>query len=248
MSLKLTLYMLMACQISWSQSQWQDASLDEFKNAIIHAEQQVPSNTSYSFDSHYMFYNDITTNQTELEMDAQLICKDGKELYIDQFGRYIVQNDMLNVVCDTVTHMIILNDPNPDLFSKKATSDFAALKETNCKVQKKAVGSEIAYSLRFPEGFSYLGAEIWINTTTSQAKKYILYSNQEVVVEKDGVEVASQPRMEVTFKNYLSGKNVPLSKMKKITDYVVIKEDGNFQLNENYSTYELIDLRTTNEN
>lgn len=229
-----------------AQDSWKESTLDEFTKAIMVVESKIPDNSSYSFETDYSFYGGLETDIPEMEMSANLICSKGKEIYINQFGRIITQNQVLNVISDTASREIIISDSNPQLFTKKTTSDFATLYATKCKVEKKISGNQTAYYLGFPEGFSYIGAEVWIQNSKQQVSKYVLYSNREVNIEKDGNEISVQPRLEVKYKNFTYGANVVIAKMKHVHDFVTKDASGNYVVSDEYSDYQLIDLRTTN--
>lgn len=223
---------------------WQSSTLDEFSSLIMKIEQKVQDGESYSFESDYVFYNDPTTIVPALKESSFLICSQGEEIYLKQFSRYMTQNKEINVVCDTLTKTIIINDPQVQYFKKKATSDFAELLNSRSVVKKKKEGDILKYVLEFPKGFTYLAAEVWIENE-SNVKKYILYTANEYYDDSEEEAKMIQPRMEITFKNQRFGEQTKTAGMKRVSDYIVL-EDGEYRTNSKYSDYEIIDLRTLN--
>ena len=223
---------------------WQNSNLDEFSNLIMKIEQKVQSNMSYSFESDYVFYNDLTTNVPAMKESTFLICSKGEEIYLKQFSRYMTQNKELNVICDTLTNTIVINDPQMQYLQKKTTSDFAELLNSRSTVKEKKEGNLTKYILEFPKGFTYLAAEIWIENE-SNVKKYILYTANEYYDDSEEEAKMIQPRMEITFKNQLFGAQAKTDRIKRVSDYIVL-EDGEYKASSKYSDFELIDLRTLN--
>jgi hypothetical protein len=244
MKLLLLFIILISLNSSAQNDGWQNSNLDEFSKLIMKIEQKTPSNTSYSFESDYVFYNDLTTNVPAMKESTFLICSKGEEIYLKQFSRYMVQNKELNVICDTLSNTIVINDPQMQYFKKKTTSDFAELLNSRSTVKEKKEGNLTKYILEFPKGFTYLAAEIWIENE-SNVKKYILYTANEYYDDSDEEAKMIQPRMEITFKNQLFGNQAKLDRIKKISDYIIM-EDGEYKPHSLYSDYELIDLRTLN--
>lgn len=225
-------------------SDWESVNLNDFTTLIMKIEQQVQSSTSYSFESDYVFYNDLTTDIPAMIESAFLICSKGEEIYMKQFSRYMVQNKELNVTCDTLSNTIVINDPQMQYFERKTTSDFAELLNSRSTIKKRSEGNLTKYILEFPEGFTYLAAEIWI-MNESTVKKYILYTANEYYDDSQEEVKMIQPRMEIIFKNQLFGNQAKTDRLKKVSDYVLLV-DGEYKPHSNYSDYELIDLRTLN--
>lgn len=223
---------------------WQNSTLEDFSALIMKIEQKVQNGDSYSFESDYVFYNDPTTTVPVMKESAFLICSKGEEIYLKQFSRYMIQNKELNVVCDTLSKTIIINDSQNQFFKKKATSDFAELLNSRSVVKKKKEGNVTKYILEFPKGFTYLAAEIWIENE-SNVKKYILYTANEYYDDSEEEVKMIQPRVEITFKNQWFGEQAKTAGMKRVSDYIVL-EDGEYRTNSKYSDYEIIDLRTLN--
>lgn len=237
---------LLACVLSpsFAQNGWTASSVEEFSQVIMEIEQSVPQNSSYSYETEYKFYEELESTTSVMTEKALLICLQGKEIYMKQFGRTIVQNEQLNVICDTVSSVIILNTANPDFTKRKTATDFSPLDVSGTTVLKKTAGGKNLYYLQFPNGFHYAGIELTLGGPIG-VETYILYSQQTTFENTQGSTVTAQPRVEVRYKNYLQGTQVTATGMKRVADFVTL-QNGEYVLNANYQQYELIDLRSEN--
>ena len=229
---------------SFSQNGWKSCTLEDFSNAILEAESNLPENGSYSYESVYKFYEDLTGVVPKTIEEAKLICSKGKELYLSQFGRIMVQNSVFNVVCDTAQKSIMIKEANEESFNRKTSSDFQALLNSRCTVKRKTESKMTKYYLEFPEGAAYLAAEIWL-LKGGIVDTYILYMAQEVYDDSGEEDKFIRPRMEIKYKNYRSGTNVQTAEMLHVEDFIVVTSDE-VKLRANYSEFKLIDLRITN--
>lgn len=242
--LYITALLALALAPSFAQNEWKASSVEEFSQVILDVEQATPVNTSYSYDTEYRFYEELESVTPVMTEKAVLTCINGKEIYMEQFGRTIVQNELLNVTCDTISSVIILNDAIADFTKRKSVTDFSPLQVSGTTVHKKTAGGKNLYYLQFPSGFQYAGIEITLGGTIG-VEKYILYSKETTFENTQGTAVTAQPRVEVTYKNYVHGSQVATTGLKRVSDFVSLK-DGAYILADNYKHYELIDLRSEN--
>jgi len=226
------------------QNGWEPCSIETFNNSIEKIEAGIVDGKSYSFSSRYDFYESLTGTIPKMTIDAQLICKDGKQLYLNQFGRIMVQNDVLNVVCDTSMKTIVLNDPNDLYLTHKTSADFETLLKSDLQVKRKIEGSKTKYYLEFPKGSSFLAAELWIKNG-GMVEKYILYTANEILDDSEAEDKMIRPRMEVSYFDYRFGTEVQVNKLTTVADFVLVTSKD-IQLNPTYSNYQLIDLRIAN--
>lgn len=237
--------MVMCALGTKAQNGWEASSLEAFSKAILSIEKSMPSGESYSFQSVYNFYEDLTGDVPTMSVEAELICNKGKELYLSQFGRLMVQNEYINVVCDTALKSIVISEANEAFMSKRNMADFEILLNSNCTVQQKKEGKLTKYYLEFPKGGRYLAAEIWL-LNSGFTDTYILYTAEEVFDDSEEEDKYIRPRMEIKFRNYQSGTSAQTEKMLHVSDFIVYGEKE-ISLQPQYSTYELIDLRIINE-
>jgi len=230
--------------VLFAQNGWEECTLEQYTQAILASESNVNEGESYSFDSEYLFYTSLTINEAELTMQSSLICNEGKEIYLSQFGRLMYQNEIIKIVCDTADKKIVLSDPEPAFFKRRITSDFDLLLNSNCKVKKKESKLLSKYYFEFSKNPKYLAAEIWLSNL-DMVKRYILYTSTEILDDSKEQERLIQPRLEVIFNNYKSGKLVEVQKMKTTEDFITII-DGAYSAHKDYKDFEIIDLRNSN--
>lgn len=242
--LYITACLISVLATSFAQNGWTPSSVEEFSQIIMDIEQSMPQNISYSYDAEYQFFEELEALTPIMVENAKLISLAGNEIHMQQFGRTIVQNELLNVICDTVSAVIIINDANPDFTKRKLASDFSPLQVSGTTVQKKTTGGKTMYYLQFPTGFRYAGVELTLGGDIG-VEKYILYSQETTFENTQGATITAQPRMEVRYKNYQKNNQVITTGMKRVADFVTL-QNGQYVLNANYQNYELIDLRSNN--
>ena len=228
-----------------AQGKWKTCTTEEFSQIIMGMEQAVMDKSSYSYNTDYLFYDQADSPVPIMQETGLLICDKGETIYIEQFGKTIIQNKSVQVEVDPVYKTIVLRDPLEAYLKPQTASDFAALDMPGASIKKKMAGDTKMFYISFPGGNLYVGAEV----TTGGAMgitKYILYAKPTTIENEDGKPVDAQPRMEVTYKNFQKGNQAKTNQMKHIADYVSQKGDG-FALNTDYQDYELIDLRSQPE-
>lgn len=224
-----------------AQTGWEAVPLEEFSEAIMSIEQTIPENSAYSYETEYKFYEELEGEIPVLTDKATLICNDKNEIYMVQFGKMIAQNQHINLICDTTTKTITITNAVLDFTKRKSFSDFSVLQKSGSVIQRKTEHGKIRYYIQFPKGFQYAGAELALGGALG-VEKYILYSKETKFENMAGHEVISQPRMEITYKNFAADKEVDYRSMKKITDFMILNGEE-YVLTTDYSGYELIDLR-----
>ena len=240
----LILYILLLGFEPLAQKGWEDCSLEAFSDAILKAEKSIQIDGNYSYKASYKFYESLTIEEPKLELEALLISRGGKEIYMSQFGRIMVQNENLNVVCDTAMKNVVINEPNNRFFDLRTTEDFGMLLNSRCTAKRKIEKTLTKYYLEFPSGGKYLAAEVWL-LNDGKVDTYILYTANDILDDSEEKDKIIRPRMEVKYSDYHFGTNVPIEKMNHVKDFVLLKENTLF-LTEKYKDYELIDLRISN--
>lgn len=243
--LTIILLMLQTVYTTSAQSKWESCSTDEFSRAIIAVEELVMNKSSYSYETDYLFFEQAEYGTPILQDKALLICLNGEELYIEQFGKVIVQDMLVQLEVDPVYKTIVIRDALKAYTTRKTTSDFAALDIPGARIEKRSASNNKQFYIHFPEGQLYVAAEVTLGGAMG-IEKYVLYSKPTTLEKEDGTIVSAQPRMEVTYKNFQQGNQVKTDRMKRTTHYLALK-GGNYMLNEEYKEYELIDLRSQPE-
>lgn len=227
------------------QNDWVSSSTEEFSRAIMSIEQSIPENSSYSYETEYTFYEELESVTPVMTESALLVCSKGKEIYMEQFGKVIVQNETVNVMLDSNSGSIVLGDAVKDFTRRKSASDFSALYTSGSIIEKKVSAGKTVFYIRFPEGFRYSGAEITMGGLPG-VEKCILYSGETTFENTEGKEITAQPRMEIVYKKFVQGDQVNTGKMKRVSDFVSLIH-GEYVLADKYKDYELIDLRSQPE-
>ncbi|TNF48837.1 MAG: hypothetical protein EP305_04500 [Bacteroidetes bacterium] len=222
-------------------SQWQDISMEEFSKMILSIEEKIPEESSYSYEAKYLFFEEPQSTDTTLYYGFSLSNQVKKQLFnMHQFGREIVQNNKVQIICDTAEHQIIINYPNEEYYKRKTTDDFALLLKSKCTAQKKSQGKNTIYALMFAKGARYKGAELWVGSD-GMISKYILYTAIDVLDDSKEIDKYIHPRMEIHFFNYQVGKKVDEANLKNVNSFFLDLE--NKTLKEEYKDFEIIDLR-----
>lgn len=222
-------------------AQWQEITLEEFSEALLAMEAKIPEGESYSYDATYLFFEEPASMDTSLVYDFELVNQIKKgHFYMRQFGREVIQNAQVQLVCDTTEKQLILQEPSPEYYKRKTTADFAMLLQSKCKARKKTVGKQTVYYLEFAPGARFKGAELYLNSD-GNVTTYILYTAMDVLDDTGETNRFIHPRMEVHFSHQQTGKVVDDKVLKNVDDYFL--DFTNKVLKEEYKAYELIDLR-----
>lgn len=228
-----------------AKAQWQDITLEEFSNVILDVENRIPKGESYSYEAKYLFFEELNSTDTTLSYDFNLDYQMKNQLFcMNQFGREVVQNKDIQVVCDTAEKQIIINYPNVEYFKRKTMDDYSLLLKSKCTAQKRTEGKFNVYYLKFAEGARYQGAELWIEKD-GMVVKYIVYTGVDVLDDTKEIDRMIHPRMEVHFSNYQFGKKVDEKKLKNIDYYFV--DLGKLILKDTHKNFEIIDLRNNQQ-
>lgn len=244
-NLTIIFIMLFAGHLTFAQSKWESCSTEEFSNAIMAVEQSVMDKSSYSYETDYLFFEKQDARTPIIQDKAVLISLKGEEFYIEQFGKVIIQDKLVQLEIDPAYKTIVLRDPLEDYTKRKTSSDFAALDMPGASIKKRTIDGKQSFYITFPDGQLYIGAEVTLGGAMG-IEKYVLYSKPTTLENEDGTIVSAQPRMEVTYKNFLQGDRAKTDRLKRTAHYVSLK-NGAYALNEEYKEYELIDLRSQPE-
>ena len=223
-------------------AQWQESSPEAFSKLILETESRIAANTSYSFATDYFFYNQPDSRETVLKMHGQMICEKGKSYFMNQFDRWNAQDDKLNVTCDTAERVMILKDVDTQSNARKQTADFSAFIKSGCKVKQQETTGLTKFYLEFAPGGTYKAVEIWIKPD-KLVERYILYAGQAIEEDTpDGGTRMITPKLEIHYRDYKFGKEVPVKNMRRVSEFVELR-DGKYILTPAYQGFELIDLR-----
>ncbi len=246
MKKQISLFLMVAVIQSLSaQTKWESCSVADFSSAIMAVEELVMDKTSYSYETEYLFFEQLESTNPIIQDKALLICLKGEEIYIEQFGKVIVQDKSIQLEVDPGYKSIIIRDALKDYTTRKTMADFAALDMPGANIKRKAIGSKQQFYIDFPDGQQYQAAEITLGGTMG-IEKYVLYSKPTTLENETGAIVSAQPRMEVTYKNFQQGTAAKTDGMKRTAHYLTAK-NGAYALNDEYKEYELIDLRSQPE-
>lgn len=238
----LTVFFSCMLNALFAQNGWTPSSVEEFSRVIMEIEQAIPDNSSYGYETEYRFYEELESITPVMTDKAVLTCINGKEIYMEQFGKITVQNEAVMVTCDTVSGTIILNNAMADFTRRKSVSDFSALQTSGSLIQKKAAAGKTVFYIQFPNGFKYAGAEITLGGPIG-VEQYILYSKETAFENMEGKDITAQPRMEVVYRNYTEGNRVNTKDMKRVSDFLALA-NGEYVPTDKYKDFELIDLRS----
>lgn len=239
--------LLMLCTLHnvAAQNGWENCSSEEFSKAIMTMENLVVDNTAYSYETDYRFFEQLEGSTPVMQEKALLICVKGEAFYIEQFGKTIIQDKFVQIEIDPNYRTIVLREAIHDYTKQKTTADFTALNVPGIEIKKQSTSGGTIYYVQFPKGLQYVGAEIKLGGPMG-IQQYILYSDETTLENDEGVPVKAQPRMEVRYLNFQQNNQVKTDRMKKVTDFLVLK-DGQYMTTKEYYEYELIDLRSQPE-
>lgn len=228
-----------------AQNKWESCSTAEFSNAIITVEQLVMDKSSYSYETDYLFFDQVDGTTPIIQEHAYLICEKGETFYIEQFGKTILQDALVQVEIDPIYHTIVLRDPLPEYTKRRTVADFSALDMPGASIKKKTTDGKQSFYITFPDGQLYVGAEVTLGGPMG-ITRYVLYAKPTMVENENGAIVSTQPRMEVTYKSFRKGNQAKTSQIKYTAHYLTLN-GSHYTLNEEYKNYELIDLRSQPE-
>ncbi len=94
-----------------AQNKWENCSTEEFSQTIMDMEQTVMDKSSYSYNTEYLFYDQADSQMPIMQEAGLLICDKGETIYIEQFGKTIIQDKSVQVEIDPIYRTIVLRDP-----------------------------------------------------------------------------------------------------------------------------------------
>lgn len=237
--------LLLVGHFASAQNKWESCTTAEFSDAIMTVEQFVMDKSSYSYETDYLFFDQVDGTTPIMQEHAFLICEKGEAFYIEQFGKTILQDALVQMEIDPVYKTIVLRDPLAEYTTPKTVADFSALDMPGAAIKKKTIDGKQSFYITFPDGQLYVGAEVTLGGPMG-ITRYVLYAKPTTIENENGTIVSTQPRMEVTYKNFRKGNQAKTSQIKYTAHYLTL--NGNhYTLNEEYKNYELIDLRSQPE-
>lgn len=228
----------MFCVHFLTYAQTVEVSPEEFSKLMLNLEKQIPARTSYTYSGNYSFYNGDEILDTTLVLGFTLKYRAEDDLFnMSQFGRFIVQNQTCQIICDSAQHQLIIGDPIEEFTQRKTINDFELLSEKATKIEKEIKGGNTIYSIEFPSYSKFSSCELWIDKNNN-VTKYVLYSAVEVAGNN---EEMIKPRMEITYSGYQKGAKASVDKMFEPTHFMSDLKDLTPTID--YKNYEIIDLR-----
>lgn len=228
-----------ACPLVFSQ--WKESSVQEFTEEVLLSEKAIEG--SYSYEMNYSFFNDLEAKDLEMEMKGFIYNENGIDLYVDQFGRFSYQNQILNVTVDTVLKYVIVQPAVKEFTKKKTLDELKPFLESKCIVHKQLKDKLTQYSIEFGPSFKYKGCEIWFNQQ-HYVVKMILFAGESIEDDRDFQNPKTiEPRLEIVYSNYLTGSSFRSVKGRKLEN--IISENGGVLsiIDPRFTSFELIDLR-----
>lgn len=240
--MRLIFNIVVSCLLTFSSfAQWEEIQLSDFADAILSVENRIPEKTSYSLESNYLLFEELTGDEPKMTLQSSIVYNESKQIInVDQFGKLLIQNHDIQLNIDTAEKIIVLNNPEMSYFKRKGMEDFDALLKSQCIVKRKSSTTNDIYSIEFAPGARYRGAEIWIEKN-GLVTKYILYSGVDVLDDSNMEDKTIHPRMEVSYTNYKTGKDAETISVVEPTE--IFSDLKNLTPTVIYKDYEIIDLR-----
>lgn len=223
--------------------QWTEVPKNEFGTIIGQMERSFNTTNSFSYDMSMCMYTNHVKNDT-LYWTSSTFKYNAKTKTVNysQFSNNVVQNDKYMVVCDTSEQTITIMDADTNFSSPRALEAFDVISNGILKLEKMIQGKAISYRVHFSSGM-YEKMEYHIDEN-GKLKRIVIYFAEEMLDESNWGQVSYvKPRIEMHFSNYQFGKVVEKSKFEELSQYVKI--ENTITLQENYKSFELINLLKT---
>jgi hypothetical protein len=229
------------CLCNSYRAQWKEVSNDELANRIKSIDNSLIEKGSFSYQAQYTFFNQWEGNDTAYaSIFSMTYLKEKNLLNINQFGRLIIQDENVQIICDTSLKQIFIQEPNPSFTQVRQTTDFNSLLTANNKIEKQIKGSFNLYRVHFDSVAKYAMMELWFDKS-NQLKKYILYSGKKVFDDSFEDENFIKPRMEFTINELNLGVEVKNIEISYISEYISdLKE---LKPSKTFSDFEVVDMR-----
>ena len=195
---------------------------------------------NYYCQGKHLFFNSLQNNDTSFKCDYSILFDKKKDLFnIIQVEQFIIQNEEVMLIIDTVNMQIVVNKPNP-AFKKSITGENSLEANKLIKeVTQKKLNNEERYLITFTERSSIESMHVHFSKD-GLISKIISNAAYPVPDQTQGRDVMIQPRMEIVFTKYEFGGNVNTSTMKNVES---VYNAENKSLTEEYKNFQLIDLR-----
>lgn len=224
--------------------QWQDISLEEFRNEILKNEKTLASNQIISYNAELIVYSSHTNFDTLSTTSTNYFINNKvKLLNLWHLGNLVIQDSKHHIVCDTANKLVMIMDYKAEYFKQKQFVDFEDLLKSECKAKKRNVanGGKIIH-LSFPQGVAFLDMEIHFDSQ-GYIVKYVFNSNAEIIDNRNWKIIERvKPRLEIYIRDYKFGKSSDKIALKSVSEF--IKDFEKMELTDKYSDFELVDMRT----
>lgn len=224
----------------FSQNNWEKVDAAVFMEAIREYEQSIPLEESYSLETGYRIYKDLTDEEHIQSFNGKMICKEGKELNVYQMGHLMIQDTELNITIDTLNKQLIVQQPDHSFYYRKTVQDYTVFSEMAEVTYRKTIGGKTAYMLEFKKGYPYKAIEFSF-TEKTLIWQVVIYSNQPYYNESD-TDSGDQAKVVMNLNDFRKGKAVDFSGFITVKDCVQIKDNELIPVGQ-YKDFELIDLR-----
>lgn len=223
--------------LAFSQSKWEAIDIENYLQVLIKYEDKFELNDSYSATSTIKAYEDYSSPIATSFFTSKLRCKEGKLINVMQNGFIIVQDEVLNLIVDTINKQIMVQHADPKLVHRKQFVDKEEIKEFAKAIYKRSNSENESYMVEFINGYPQKAVEV--NFENGNLKSVIIYSSTPIDHYKEN---ASNARFVIDFISMEIGKNANISNMLLVSNF--LKETSQKLIaQDKYSLYEIIDLR-----
>lgn len=223
--------------LAFSQSKWEAIDIENYLQVLIKYEDKFELNDSYSATSTIKAFEDYSSPIATSFFTSKLRCKEGKLINVMQNGFIIVQDEVLNLIVDTINKQIMVQHADPKLVHRKQFVDKEEIKEFAKAIYKRSNYENESYMVEFINGYPQKAVEV--NFENGNLKSVIIYSSTPIDHYKEN---ASNARFVIDFISMEIGKNANISNMLLVSNF--LKETSQKLIaQDKYSLYEIIDLR-----
>lgn len=222
---------------SFSQEGWEKINLDTYLNVILNLEKDIPTDQSYSHRSETRIFDDYEATQPVEIVRSFLLCKEGQVYNLRQNEYFIIQENDLNLMIDSLRNEIVLQYADSSFFYRKKASDYVKIGEITKVIYQKKEKGRTTYLLELLAGYPYTAVEFVV--VNNWIQKIICYSSSPYDLDPYSNKLA---RFEMSFEDFQIGKKALSMTVVSPSDYVK-EEGGEMILQPSKTHYKLIDLR-----
>lgn len=219
---------------------WQKIDDESFIEAIIHSEDNLGTNESYSLQTTYSIYKNYDEQYPQKKITGTLTCQLGKEINVRQLNFIMIQDGNYNVTIDTLTRQVIVQQPDSSLFYRKKIQDYAKLTDFTEVIYHRVKENKYRYMLEFKKGFEFTAMEL-VFSPNNEIVQVTMYSNQPYYLE-DETTSESKAKIILDIAPIVKGEKVDFTDFIRIRDCITIQNEE-LVLQNRYKEFELIDLR-----